>query len=360
VTTSDPSSGSGQPSAGSGEPAAVFRHHWLRDWRVWLGVAISVVCLWLVMRGIPIAEVAAAMERADLPLLLALSVPAYVANVVVRALRWRHLTNPIAPISRATLFRGASIGFMVNNLAPLRIGELVRSWYVARESSTSTSAILGTVVLERVVDVVTVLAIAAVALAWLGVESEETGLLREGAILTIPVALAPLFALLALRLAPDRVIAIVHFFARPFPEGMGHTLESALRRFAEGLGALSGGSHLFWIFFYSLLIWLVFSTLPLLAGTLAFGLDLGPPGRTLMTCWILLAAVGVAVALPSAPGFFGPYQLAFQAVLERFGVEPATALALGLLVWFVFWATLTLLGLIVMRSRGVRLDDLAG
>ena len=71
-----------------------------------------------------------------------------------------------------------------------------------------------------------------------------------------------------------------------------------------------------------------------------------------------LGAVGVAVAIPSAPGFFGTYQLAFKTVLEQFGVDSATALALGLVVWFVFWAALTLAGFIVMRTGGARLRDL--
>ena len=61
---------------------------------------------------------------------------------------------------------------------------------------------------------------------------------------------------------------------------------------------------------------------------------------------------------PSAPGFLGTYQLAFKTVLEQFGVGSATALALGLVIWFVFWATLTLAGLAVMRTGGTRLRDL--
>jgi uncharacterized membrane protein YbhN (UPF0104 family) len=167
-----------------------------------------------------------------------------------------------------------------------------------------------------------------------------------------------LAGLFALRTAPDQLIGLVRLLTRPLPERFGLFLEESLRKFADGLGALRGGSHLLWIIFHSAMIWLVFSTLPVLAGVLAFGLDLGPPYEMLVTSWILLAAVGLAVAIPSAPGFFGPYQVAFVVVLERFGVDPATALALGLLVWFVFWATLTVQGLIVVRVRNISLAEL--
>ena len=331
---------------------------WYRDWRVWLGVAITVLCLWYALRGIPLADVREAVAKADLLLLLLVSVPAYVGSVLFRSLRWRHLTNPIAPIPRMTLFRAESIGFMVNNLVPLRIGELVRTWYLARESKTSTSAILGTVVLERVLDVVCVLLMAVGALALVGSDSSETAMFSEGAKWLLPAAFIPLGGLILLRVAPAPMIAIARVFMTPFPARFGKRVEDLLTRFIDGLGALSGGTHLFWIVFHSVMIWLVFSTLPFYAALYAFDLDLGGPFETLTTTWILLAAVGVAVALPSAPGFVGPYQVAFSMVLTRFGVPPATAFAVGLLAWFVFWVTLTLQGLLLVYLGGLSLGEL--
>jgi len=340
------------------QPAAQAGSSWYRDWRVWLGVAITVLCLWYAMRGIPLEDVRQAMADADLVMLWVVSVPAYVLSVFFRSLRWRHLTNPIAPIPRMVLFRAESIGFMVNNIVPLRIGELVRTWYLARESGTSTSAILGTVVLERVLDVVCVLLMAAGALALMGGDSSETAMFSQGAKWLLPAALVPLGGLILLRVAPAPMIAIARFFTSPFPARLGKLVEDLLTRFIDGLGALSGGMHLFWIVLHSLIIWLIFSTLPFYAALYAFGLELGGPLETLVTTWVLLAAVGVAVAVPSAPGFVGPYQVAFSMVLTRFGVPPATAFAVGLLAWFVFWATLTLQGLLLVYLGGLSLGEL--
>jgi uncharacterized membrane protein YbhN (UPF0104 family) len=59
----------------------------------------------------------------------------------------------------------------------------------------------------------------------------------------------------------------------------------------------------------------------------------------------------MAVALPSAPGFFGPYHFACKVALERFGIPPETAVALGTLIHAVFWLSLTTLGLAVLRVR---------
>ncbi len=194
-------------SAGS-QAARPARRQWYRDWRFWTGIAITVVCMWYAMRGISLASVASAMGNADQLLLFGLSVPAYLAAIYVRGLRWRHLTNPFESIPRGVLARGVAVGFMVNNLLPLRIGEFVRSWYVAREVGTSGSAILGTVVLERVIDVVCVMGVAVGALALAGVGSEESGFLHQGALLLLPVAIAPLGGLILIRAAPEWVIAV--------------------------------------------------------------------------------------------------------------------------------------------------------
>jgi hypothetical protein len=92
---------------------------------------------------------------------------------------------------------------------------------------------------------------------------------------------------------------------------------------------------------------------------LALGIDLGSFERNLSAAFVTLTAVGIAVALPSAPGFVGPYHLAAREALRRFGVTEELALALGTLAHAVFWLTTTGIGLAVLRYRGTRLDELA-
>ncbi len=329
-----------------------------RDWRVLLGLAITVAAFAFALRGIPIAQVVDALADADLWILYGISIPSYLCAVWFRGLRWRHLTNPIAPIAPGLLARGVAIGFMVNNLVPLRIGEVVRAWYVSKESGVKASALFGTVVLERVIDVVAVVLMAAASLLLAGAGSEERRFLAQGALLLLPAGIVPLVVLILLRVAPDAMLRLAGVFLRPFPERFARGVDELMRSFIQGLGALSGGSHLFWIGFHTATIWLICSMLPVLAGFLALDIDLGSAFEMVVVSYVSLAAVGVAVAIPSAPGFFGTYQLAFKTVLVQFGVASATAFAIGLLVWFVFWSTLTVAGLVVMRAGGTRLSDL--
>jgi uncharacterized protein (TIRG00374 family) len=229
------------------------------------------------------------------------------------------------------------------------MGEVVRSWYLAREGGGSRAAVFGTVILERVIDMVTVIAMAFGVLALVGAGNDE--LIARSAFLLIPVAIAPALVLVLLEMAPDASIAFMTRFARFFSTRLSEFLEYTLRRFSEGLGALRSGHRLVRVALYTIVIWLVATTIPLLAAFAAVGVDFGSPFDTLAAAWVTQAAIGMAVALPSAPGFFGPYHFACKVALERFGIPPETAVALGTLIHAVFWVSLTALGLAVLRVR---------
>lgn len=327
----------------------------LRDPRVWIGLAITVVAMAFALRDVDPRAVWAEFRRADLLVLFGLSVPAYLLVVWLRALRWRHLTDPIQPMSRGALFRAVAVGFMANNVFPLRMGEIVRSWYLGREYGVSPASILGTVVIERVVDATMVILLA---LAVVSYSEGDSGAWLDGVLLMLPVAVLPFAVLFWMKVAPQQVTAVAGVLARPLPGRMRDYGRSQLERFTEGLGALRGGSHLWWIGVHSLAIWLVASTIPMMAGFLALHVHFDSFAEMVAASWTLLAAVGIAVALPSAPGFFGVYHSACRLVLERFGMASEMAVALGTLLHAVFWLTLTALGFAVLRARHTRLQDL--
>ncbi|MFQ5416559.1 MAG: lysylphosphatidylglycerol synthase transmembrane domain-containing protein [Myxococcota bacterium] len=327
---------------------------------MWFSLGVTAFFLWLVLRDAPFADVARVIAGANWALLLGISVPAYVLVIYLRALRWKHLTATIRSYSTAELFRATAVGFMANNLFPLRMGEVIRSWFLSRDAGGSKAAIFGTVVLERVIDMVTVIALALGVLALLG--AGHDGVIARGALLLIPVALAPLAALVLLEVAPDAVIGSVTRVAGWFSTRLAAFLDTMLRRFSVGLGALRRGPHQLWVVSYTLLIWLIASTAPLLAAFASVGVDFGSPLETVAAAWITQAAIGMAIALPSAPGFFGPYHYACKLALERFGIPPETAIALGTLIHAIFWVSLTGLGLVVLRVRRTsfgEIDDAA-
>ena len=340
-------------SSDASSESAPRRSRW-RDPRIWIGVVVTLVFIYLALRDVDLVEVRRAIVTADWLVLLGLSIPSYVLLLWLRALRWQQLTNPICPIPIAPLFRAMAVGFMANNIFPLRMGEVVRSWMLARETNTSAAAIFGTIVLERVLDAVAVLLLVSFVLLMRGGDGD--GVLEKGAIILLPVALLPLVGLALLKTMPERVLAICRWVLRPIPR-LADLAERLLTRFQEGLGALSGGIHLVWLALYTALIWLVASAIPIVAVFLAMGLELGGPAEMIEAAWTTQAAVGVAVAIPSVPGFFGLFHAACRFALVSFGVAPATAVAAGTLLHGVMWVTLTTAGLLVLRIRHTSLGE---
>ena len=327
----------------------------LRDWRVWFGFAVTLASLWYVMRDVPFREVARAIAHARWGVLVAISVPSYVLVQYLRALRWRHLTDPIRPLPTGPLFRAVSVGFMANNIFPLRMGEVVRAWYLARETGVSAAAVFGTVILERVIDTLMVVVLAlGVVLAGRG---GNDGFLETYALLLIPIAVLPFAGLGLLRFAPEFFLRWAGLCLRPFPQRFSRVALEWLERFQEGLGALRGGVHLVWILLYSLAIWLVASALPMIAGFLALGIEFPSRAEAIAAAWAMLAAIGVAVAVPSTPGFIGPFHLAAKVALQRFGVAPETAVACGTVIHAMMWVSITGLGLLVLRLRSTSLEE---
>jgi uncharacterized protein (TIRG00374 family) len=316
---------------------------------------VTALFLWLALRGVPFRDVGRAIAGARWGVLLGLSVPSYFLLVWVRALRWRYLTDPIRPLANLALSRATAVGFLANNVFPLRMGEFVRSWYLARETGVSAAAVFGTVILERVIDTVCVIAMVGLVLP-LRASGDDAGLAR-GAVLLAPFAVLPILFLWALRARPAQVERLVLALLRPVSARAAAFVERVIHRFAEGLGALRGGRHLFWIGFHSVVIWLVISIVPIVAAFLALDIELPSAWQSLVAAWTTQAAIGVAVALPSAPGFFGIFHYACRLALVRSGVSPETAVAAGTLIHSVMWLTLSALGFAVLRSRRTSLAE---
>lgn len=327
------------------------------DPRILLSLAITGIALWFALRGVDFSEVAGAMARADLPLMLGLSIPAYLATLWGRALRWRHLTEAVSPMSNGVMFRAVAVGFMANNIFPFRMGELIRAWFLSRETGTSGAAILGTVIVERILDAVVVITLMAI---FVGAGGARAAGLDPAAVMAplLVIALVPLTFVVLLLVSPERVVTLVRALGRVLPAGLVDRLAAMTEQMAEGLASLRSGRRLFWVAFHSVVVWGIYSVIPFWAALAAIDLDLGSSQTYWMAAYTLLTWIALAVSLPSAPGFFGPYHAACWVALAPFGVEKEPAIALGTLAHAVFWVTMTAAGLFSLRGRGARLRDL--
>ena len=319
----------------------------LRDRRVWLGLAVTGLALWFAFRDVSWSELAAQLARADWPLLLGASLPAYLWSVQLRAQRWRVLARGVAPVPAGAAFRATAVGFLVNNLLPLRVGELVRGWWLARETRASLPALLGTLLLERVIDVAFLLGLAALVIG------SEVG---RG--LLLAAAAAPLAATLALRRWPGPALRGLRRAAgRVLSPARADRVTGVAGAVARGLAGLSGGADVARVVVLTVLLWAVAAVIPFWAALVALDIDLGGWRGSLRGAFLVLVYVAAAVALPAAPGFFGPYHAACRYALTPLGVPKELALALGTLAHAVFWVGINGIGLVALRGATGRLRE---
>jgi glycosyltransferase 2 family protein len=319
----------------------------LRNWRLWLGLAVTALALWFAFRDVSWSALGREMARANWWLLLGVSLPAYVWSVQLRAARWRVLARGVADVPASSAFRATAVGFLVNNVLPLRIGEFVRVWWLAREIRCSVPALVGTVILERVIDMVSLLGLASLVIG------NEVG---RGVLLG--AAAVPLAATLALRRWPAPALRAVRRAA-----GLVLSVPRAERitgiagSVAQGVAALRGGADFARMAWLTVLLWGVAAVIPFWAALTALGIDLGGFAASLRGALLILVYVAAAVALPAAPGFFGPYHAACRYALTPLGVPKELALALGTLAHAVFWIGTTGIGLVCLRGGTQRLSE---
>lgn len=299
------------------------------SWKAVVGLSISVLLLWWVFRGEDLGAIAAEVAAAD-PWWLLASVFVATSGYLLRAMRWKVLLAPLRPrIGLRPRFAATTIGFMVNNLLPARAGEFARAWSLARMEKMRTSASLASLAVERLLDGVTVVGLLVVSLSLPGLraDSEVAGEYVWGAVAGFLAVLAIVVLTAALVLArPDVARAAARPLASRLPGAATDRVGSILDGLIEGLGALRSPMLMVRAAVWSLVFWLWHSA-SFWLGFRAFGIDAGYADALFLN-----GITALAVALPSAPGFFGPFEAAVRVALVNVigvGENPALAFAAG-------------------------------
>ena len=320
-------------------------------WSTVVVLLLTVGLLWLFLKDIDPGEMWRAMAHANPGLILA-AVAATMLTYVFRAIRWRVLLQPIGPATFRTAFRTTIIGFALLFLLPARIGEFVRPYLLARHHGLNATSTFATVVIERLLDVVTVLLLFALAIPLAGVPvGREVRLAGLIAAVSAVVALVGLFILAG---HPERLARWVAALSRWLPARIGTTLTHLARTFAEGLLVMRNPAHLGLAMLWSVPLWGSIA-LDIWLTTLAFDLTLPIIGSFLVMGYL---TVGVSVPTPGGTGSFHYfYQVAMTTL---FGADATVAAAAAIVLHAVSFVPVTVLGLVYMWQDGLTLAGLKG
>lgn len=324
-----------------------------RGIRASIGIGISAIFLYLAFRGQDFREIGAALRETSIWWVIPALV-LYFAGVYLRATRWRILLRSVAPTATTNqLFPIVVIGFMANNILPLRAGEIVRSVVIGREFGVRKTSALATIAVERIFDGITMLGFLAFSMIFVSLTSE----LQSLAILSFIIFAGLLLALVLLTFGGDVVTRLLQLVLGPLPDRVGTRVEQMAESFLSGLGVLKSRRDLAKVVVTSIGAWLLEASMYYL---LAIGF--GAQVRDVMNGAVTLLTTGVAnlsTLIPGAPGYIGQFEYGVKLVLNgAFNISEHNALAYAILVHAALYFPITILGLVEWFRRSLSVRDL--
>jgi uncharacterized protein (TIRG00374 family) len=318
-------------------------------WHTIVIAALTVALLWLFFRNVDFVETWRAVGRADLTLIAA-AIAVTFATYLLRAVRWLALLRPIGRARFSIAFRTTVIGFTTTFLLPGRIGEVLRPYLLARHEGMKASATFATVIVERLLDTVTVLLMFALAIVLSGIDvGASVRLAGWIAALVAVVALAVLFVLAG---HPERLGRWTARLTRRLPSRIAEPAAHFAHAFAEGLAVMRSPANLASAMSWSLAVW----------ASIAAGIWFTSHAFDLTVTWtgsfLVIGYLAVGVAVPT-PGGAGGFHLMYkQALTQFFGADPDVAAAAAIVLHAISFVPITIIGLVFMWQDGLTFGGL--
>lgn len=305
----------------------------------WLpGVVISLVALYLVLRLASWQDLQTAFATIN-PWFIVIASVLTVIFCIARAFAWRILLEDKPTVSQT--FFGINVGYLLNNLFPLRAGEIGRAVLLGQTTGLGTFHVLSTIIIERAFD------LAFAALLLLSSLPLALGLdwAKPVAIITLVLVIIGLSILFLIARNTQTVhswisrvlgrYSLVQRFILPYLDNM-----------LEGLGSLTNPKM-----FLGAVFWIAFSWF---IGVLNYYIVILSIAPHAPFWWGVLidSVLAMGIAIPSAPAALGVFEASLVAALALVGIDASTALAYAVVMHFMQFAVTGILGMIGLMKEG--------
>lgn len=300
------------------------------------------------------AKISAAFRKADyrsLPVMWACLAGFYWLKVI----RWKFLLEPLGKFRPVReLFPATIIGFAFNNVLPAHLGEFVRVFVFSRQTRLPRTAVLTSIVLERVFDVIAILTFLALGLFLADLGNLDPKYVQTAWVLGGGVCVALIGAAIYL-IWTQPVLSMVSrtLDLLPFvPLGLRDKVMGILETAAGGLASLRSPRLLSGILATSFVQWIL-NGLTIHLALWAFGIHV-----PFAVSAIVLGVTAIGVTVPASPGYFGVIQGCFLLVLNLFGAEREVVFAASIYYHMLQWVPVTLIGMFFFSRAGLKLADI--
>lgn len=310
---------------------------------VTLGLIVSVVFLLLAFRNLHLDAFLANLKNIQ-PLWLLIAGLVFFVSMLVIALRWQFLLRAIQHIPLLALNGIVAVGYMGNNIYPLRAGEALRIYLLRRNHAVPVAKATTTVIIERVFDGLVMLTFIVVSVPLIDIPSEEIRRMTTLAALIFLPALGVFFVLAA---RPNLLRRLLLLASRLLPGRPGELMVALGEEVIHGLEGLRSPLNLAGAVISSYVTWGIQVILYWMV-MFAFGLELGYPAALLA-----VGTVNLAGLIPASPGQLGVFEFFVSTVMIAAGVSRDTALAYAIVVHVVIWLPVTLVGFVILARQGL-------
>ncbi len=308
-----------------------------------ISIGLTLLFLYLAFRGTDFEKLGQALSGANYWWALSMF-PLLMLSHALRAWRWKYLLCPVKQQLRfRNLFSAMMIGYMMNNILP-RAGELVRPYAIGKLESMSRSAAFGTVLMERILDIISfMILIACIPAVYSGPLREAFPWLEEAGIWISTVTLLVLGLLVFLMMRRDIVMRTLDSFTRHLSKRRAGIVERIAHSFLDGFLFLKEPKNYFMIAVLTIGVWglyILMMYLPFLAFELVdrYSLDLG-------SALVVQAISSIGIIIPT-PGATGPYHyFAIQSLTKLYGVDEDLARSYAVVTHAVGFIGVTLVGI---------------
>ena len=348
-----------------------------------VGIIISFVCTWLFARNIEWGVLVTSLKEVNCFYIVSAILITFIMYAL-RAIRWQSIMSPIKKISFINMLSAISIGYMANNILPARAGEIIRPAMIGKKENIRITSTLTTVVLERIFELLGLLAFAVVILMLIPSTNQDaqtnsivfydvTGTAEADNIyhnsqngktdfidtlkrwigVFAGTGIATIILLSLFIIIPKRITSVSHKIFSVFPCKIKRKLMVLLDSFISGLQILGNKKHVVWISFLTIIIW-IFAGLYIYMVSVSFNLNLSFTGA----CFVAIC-LAFAVALPQAPGYIGLFHLATQKALEVFNIETVASQSYAISLWAISIIPITIVGILFLWKEGISFKDLS-
>ncbi len=322
----------------------------MKQFKVGLGIIISVGAAWFAIQGINFSQVGDTFSRLNW-WWLALSLIPYFLALAFKITRWQLLFKPSPKIALNRLWATLMISYLFNTVLPARLGEVVRGYALSRSEKISPIRVFSTILLEKILDIMMMVVFLLALLPFINISND----LRQAAFLTGGVVLVTFLFCVLMAAFRQQSEQIINFLLKFLPAVLRIKIFLLVGEILDVLSLLLNFKLSLNLWAQTLMLWLIVAVNYMF---IAFALNIP---LSFEVALVLMIALNLGMAVPSAPGYIGVFEaLVKVALIPFFPGQESMLISLGLLLHIISYLPVIVLGAYYSSKEGLSLGKVTG